>query len=327
VIISVDDILGFWNLPWPDADGDGARLAAEGWRSLHASLSASHADNDTAVATLTAANTGPAMDAFNASWSRIGGSHPDAAYPALIAACAGMAEDCEAFATAADEVKQRLRDTALQAIASVTATVLFSLWTGPLAELLEAALDARFAEEAWGTVNIFRITSGAIAARVTTYAVSGALSSIVSQGVVDLVRMSEGERPTFSVTQVALGAATGGIAAGVGKAGVAAADTAAAKAGESLGADFQAQHPDLAAAVEHAPDVLRTRGGKIVVGLAGSEAAHRLTGQGDLTPKNIASTVLAGALKPAPQPSQPPPPDGSPTPPPAPPAAAAESEH
>lgn len=281
---SVASILNDFGIPWPDADSGKARAAAQAWSALGQAAADATSLGGSAAATLSAHNTGAAMDAFSQYWAGIGGPYdacvagtPNAMLPVLADACDALSAACDKFADAVDELKTKLEETAGEIAAALTAGAVATIFTLGISDAVSGGVTAALVGTAVGDIALFGTTVADIFAAMAVGGVAGGLDTVIDTVLTNGVKADLGEQtPTDSqvlmglVEGIGLGAATGGVSTAASSA----AKSAAAAAMSNLPDSVSTLAPDLPAILAGIPDALETPAGKALTDIASEYAVN-----------------------------------------------------
>ena len=123
-------ILQEFHIPWPACNQDAARQAANAWIALADGIDGINTECDSLVTSITAGNSGQAIDAFSAYWQKYGGE--SGVLPLSSEACRSLAKACNDFADKVSEVKTEIEHKAEELAAAVAvsaALLIFSFGT------------------------------------------------------------------------------------------------------------------------------------------------------------------------------------------------------
>lgn len=275
---SVASILNDFGIPWPDADSGKARQAAQAWAALGQAAGDAMSLGGSAASSLSAHNTGAAMDAFGSYWASIGGPYdacvagtPHSMLPVLADACDALSTACDKFADAVDELKSKLEETAGEIGAAITAGAVATIFTLGISDAVSGSVSAALIGTAVGAVELFGTTVADILGVAAVGAIAGAVDTVMESTLSNGVKADLGD-PLPSTGQELLtlveGIGVGGLSAGLGSAATSAVKTAATAAFASLPDDVSTLAPDLPAILAAIPDATETPAGKAITALA-----------------------------------------------------------
>jgi len=120
-------ILREFHVPWPACNQDAARQAAEAWKALAVGIDDINAECNNMVNSITANNSGKAIDAFAESWQKYGGKSGSLALSSE--ACRALATACDTLADRVSEVKTEIEHKADELVAAVAAAAIVLIFT------------------------------------------------------------------------------------------------------------------------------------------------------------------------------------------------------
>lgn len=281
---SVASILNDFGIPWPDADSGKAREAAQAWSALAQAANDAMSLGGSAAATLSAHNTGAAMDAFGTYWAGIGGPYgvcvagtPHSMLPVLADACDALSSACEQFANAVDALKTKLEETAGEIAAALTAGAFATVLTLGVSDAVSGSVTTALISTAVGAVEVFGTTIADIVAAMAVGGIAGGLDTLLDTVLTNGVKADLGE-PVPSDAQelmglvegVVLGSVTGGVSSAAGSA----VKSIAASAMANLPDNVSTLAPDLPLLLGGIPDALETPAGRALTDIASEYAVN-----------------------------------------------------
>ncbi len=136
--------VGIW---WPKADESDLYAAADAWDTFAAALDTAAQGGSAAASTVTDANSGPAIDAFEAFWSRYNGSCSGYC-PITATAARSLASACRDYARAVTDAKDRVRELAIEVGASLVVGAGLAVFTFGATQAAAAAISAALVRSA-----------------------------------------------------------------------------------------------------------------------------------------------------------------------------------
>jgi hypothetical protein len=231
-----------------------------------------------AASTLSAHNTGKAMDAFGTYWASIGGPYdacvagtPHSMLPVLADACDALSAACDKFADAVDELKSKLEETAGEIAAAITAGAVATIFTLGISDAVSGGVTTALLGTGIGAVELFGTTVAEILGQAAVGAIAGAVDTVLESTLSNGVKADLGEPlPSTGQELVTLveGIGVGGLGAGLGSTATNAVKSAATTAFASLPDDVSTLAPDLPAILAAIPDAVDTPAGKAITTLA-----------------------------------------------------------
>ena len=205
---------GLW---WPAGDPGQLRAAADAWEATADSLEQACSGLDAAVAAVTEANSGEAIDAFAARWGRCGSG--GGALPTAAGYCRDMATSLREFADAIDEVREEILRLAAEIAASVAIGVGLAFFTAGLSAAAVAATTARIVAIAARLGVTLGLRAATIVSRVAVVSSFGAAESMAADTVIQLggnLAFNENNNPLdgFSLDRVWASGAGGLVVGG-----------------------------------------------------------------------------------------------------------------
>lgn len=296
--MSTASILNEFGIPWPDADSGKARAAATAWKAIATAAQDALSATGGAASSLSAHNTGPAMDAFNTFWSGVGGPFDaclvvdkPSLLPVLIEACDAMSTACDNFADAVDETKHKLEETAAEITAAITAGALATFFTAGVSDMVGDGVATSLIGTALGSVELLGTTIADIAGAMVSGGIFGAVDSILDSSLGSSAKLAlggGGASPKDVLTDLIESITVSGFTFGGSYLTKAAAHSAALAALISLPDDANDLIPQLPGIIATMPNALETPAGRALTTLANEYAAkgvlNGVQGKGTATP-------------------------------------------
>jgi len=283
-VTSVASILNDVGIPWPDADSGKAREAARAWSALAQAASEAMSLGGSAAATLTARNTGAAMDAFSNYWASVGGPYEacvggsqTAMLPVLADACNALSAACEQFADAVDQVKSKLEETAAEIAAALAAGAAATFFTLGISDAVADGVTAALVAAGFDAIGTFGATVASIISAGLVGGAFGALDTMIDSVLTDGIKAKFGDQlpsDAQTIQGLAEGVVVNGLAEGVAGTTGLAAKAAALNALVSVPDDVSKLVPDLTAVLAGIPDALETPAGQALNNLASQYAVN-----------------------------------------------------
>ena len=275
---SVASILNDFGIPWPDADSGKARDAARAWAALGQAAGDAMGLGGSAASSLSAHNTGAAMDAFGTYWASIGGPYdacvagtPHSMLPVLADACDALSSACDKFADAVDELKSKLEETAGEIGAAITAGAVATIFTLGISDAVSAGVTSALISVGLDAVEVFGVALTDIGTQLLVGAIAGAIDSVMEMTLTNGLKADLGEQmPTTGQELLTLVEGMGYGAAGglVSTVAAGATKSAATAAFANLPDEVSTLAPDLPGILASIPDAVDTPTGKAIINLA-----------------------------------------------------------
>ena len=283
--MSVASILNDFGIPWPDADTGKARDAAAAWKALGSAAEDALGRTSSAAASLSAHNTGPAMDSFNEYWGGIGGPSdactvgpPTAMLPLLIEACDALSTACTNFANAVDETKSKLEEIAAELATAVTAGALATVFTLGISDAVSAGVSTALIGTALGSIELLGTTIADIVATMAVGAIFGAVDDLLDTGLSNGVKVQLGgtaSTPLQEGISLLDSVLIGGLSGGVGTVVADGVKTVAVAGLANLPDTVSTVIPDLPLILASLPDATESTAGKVLISLSSDYAASK----------------------------------------------------
>ena len=281
--MEVAEVLNRFGIPWPDADSDKARQAADAWAAIAKAANTALDHSNTMIGELTAANSGPAMSAFTQYWSQVGGPPAEctpasarAMLPVLIQTADALASACNDFADAVDDTRRKLAEIAAEIGAAVASGAIATVFTAGVSDLISSGVSGLLVESGLEAVAVFGTSVESIVSGVVTGGLTGLLSAALDVSLTNGVKADFGDTAPDDndiVADLIKGAAFGGIAGAAGKAVTGIASSAAEATLTHLPDSVAALVPDLPSVINAIPGASATPAGQALTKLSTEYAA------------------------------------------------------
>jgi hypothetical protein len=275
-------VLNDLGIPWPDADSGKARDAATAWKAIASAAQDALGSTNSAVASLSTHNTGPAMDAFGTFWAGVGGPieactvGPPSMLPVLIEACNALSTACGKFADAVDDAKRELEETAAEIATAIAAGVGATVLTLGMSDFVGGGVVAALSATALGTIEVLGTTIAEIAGEITMGAVFGGLDALLETDFGNAAKTALGEElpsPQDEIEGLLKALAIGSLTGGARSLLTGAAKTASGAAALNVPESVSTLIPQLPAILDQIPDALETPAGLALKTLVSEQAA------------------------------------------------------
>ena len=299
-MVSFAEALNMCGIPWPDADTDKVRQAADAWRAIASAAEDAATAGNNIKNSITENNSGPAISAFAQLWDALGGKSDTADLPLLVKACGLLATACDQFADAVEDTKHKLETIGIELAASIAGAAVGTVLTLGISDAVGAAATGALAATAAADFAFLGTTVAEIAGTALAGAIVALGSATFQQVFKNAAAMTMGDTPEALDSKelgldVAVGAAAGlvsPVAEGTTKGAAMAAAGQATKLSDVL--------PQLPAMLAAVPGALETPAGKALTDLASGEAAKTaLTGKQPEGPdvQEVVGSVVAAEVE------------------------------
>jgi hypothetical protein len=289
-------ILHKLRIPWPDADEHKLREAAGQWRRLARILESTASMADTEATALTSANYGPAIAAFEKTWSTYGDKETGL-LPLGVQACNTMAKGCDDYANKVEEVKHKIETAAIEVGATLVIGTAGAFLTFGASEAAAASITAGLSATVLSEISILGVTVTQIIGFLAATSLYSAFNTALSEGTLDAVKAALGDKlPSESEELSALekGLASGFISGVLGK-GLTLTTEQAAKVLNQAATAAASTDPVLSQSLAQLARGLTGPGGKIVQGVTASTAAQLIVNN-EVSAKALTSAALNKTL-------------------------------
>jgi hypothetical protein len=289
-------ILHKLRIPWPDADEHKLREAAGQWRRLARILESTASMANTEAAALTSANYGPAIAAFEKTWSNYGDKETGL-LPLGVQACNTMAKGCEDFAKKVEEVKHKIEMAAIEVGATLVIGTVGAFLTFGASEAAAASITASLSATVLGEISVLGATAAQIAGFMGATMLYAAFNTTLSEGTLNAVKAALGDKlPSDSeeLRTLLMGTFSGTVSGVAGK-GMTLTAEQAAKVLNQAATAAASTDPVLSQSLAQLARGLTGPGGKIVQGVTTSTATQLLTTQ-EVSGKALTSAALNKSL-------------------------------
>ena len=281
--MDVAEVLNRFGIPWPDANSDKARQAANAWTAIAAAANTALDRSDKMISELTADNSGPAMSAFTQYWSQVGGTPAEctaadarAMLPVLIQAADALASACNEFADAVDDARRKLTEIAAEIGTAVASGAIATVFTAGVSDLISYGVSGLLIDTGLDAVAVFGTSIESIVSGFATGGLTSLLSSALDASLTNGVKADFGDTTpddTGIVADLIEGVAFGGIAGAAGRAVTGIARSAAEATLTHLPDSVAALVPDLPTVINAIPDATATPAGQALTKLSTDYAA------------------------------------------------------
>jgi hypothetical protein len=289
-------ILHKLRIPWPDADEHKLREAAGQWRRLARILESTAYMANTEATALTSANYGPAIAAFEKTWSTYGDKETGL-LPLGVQACNTMAKGCEDFANKVEQVKHKIEQAAIEVGATLVIGTVGAFLTFGASEAAAATITAGLTATVLGEMGALGLAVAEITGFLFATTLYATFNAALSEGTLNAVKAALGDKlPSQSEELTALrkGIESGLISGALGK-GMTFTSEQAAKVLNQAATEAASTDPALSQSLAQLARGLTGPGGKIVQGVSGSAAAQLIVNQ-EVSGKALTSAALNKSL-------------------------------
>ena len=285
-------ILHRLRIPWPDADEGKLREAANAWRNLARSLDSTTAMANREASSLTSANYGPAITAFEKQWS-LYGDKTTGLLPLGVNACNTMAKGCDDFADKVEETKRKIERAAIEVGATLAIGAVGAFLTFGASEAAAAGIAASLSTTVLGEISILGGSAAEIAGFLSASALYGAFSTALGENTLNAVRAILGDKlpGAGAEFETLLKGMLSGVVSGTAGKGASLTTAQMEKVLNQAATATATSDPALSQTLAQISRSLTGSGGKIVQGVTMSGATQMIMNQ-QLNGKGLAASGL-----------------------------------
>lgn len=206
------DILDALDIPYPDADVDRCRQAADFWDQLGDAAQDALAVAGAQANALAISNRGAAMDAFDSYWDKFGKGNK-AALPALIEGCRAMAKACRDYADKVEQLRHTIDETIAGAGVGIVGGGLLTVFSDGISDQVGGRVANAIIDTCLEDIDAFGVGVAELAAEITNGAFSGAVTALVSDAASGTVGtlLHDKNAPGVSLSDFVSSALLGGL--------------------------------------------------------------------------------------------------------------------
>jgi hypothetical protein len=293
---TAQSILHKLRIPWPDADEHKLREAANAWRRLASSLESTAAMANREATSLTSANYGPAITAFEKQWS-LYGDRTTGLLPLGVEACNTMAKGCDEFAAKVEQAKRKIEQAAIEVGATLVIGAVGAFLTFGASEAAAASITVSLSATVLGEISLLGASAAEIAGFLAASAFYGAFNTALSENTLNAVKALLGDKlpgPKAELVALLKGTVSGTVSGAVGK-GASLTTAQMAKILNQAATAAASADPALSQSLSQISQALTGSGGKIVQGVSVSAASQMIMNQ-ELNGKGLAASGLNKSL-------------------------------
>jgi hypothetical protein len=285
-------ILHKLRIPWPDADEHKLREAANAWRRLASNLESTASMANREATSLTSANYGPAVRAFEKQWS-LYGDKGTGLLPLGVEACNIMAKGCDEFASKVEQSKKKIELAAIEVGATLVIGTVGAVLTFGASEAAAAGITATLSATVLGEIGLLGASAAEIAGLLAASALYGAFNAALSESAINAVKAILGDKlPSSSeeLNTLLKGTLSGTVSGALGK-GAGLTTAQLEKAFNEAATVTASSDPLLSQSLAQISRTLAGSGGKIVQGVSVSAATQLIVNQ-EISGKGLAASGL-----------------------------------
>jgi hypothetical protein len=291
-------ILHRLRIPWPDADEGKLRQAAVQWRRLAMIIDDAASMTNREALSLTAADYGPAIKAFEKHWQKYG--EKGAGQMARMSeACNKMAKACDDYAKKVEETKHRIEMAAIEVGATLVIGAVGAVITFGASEAAAASIASALSATVLSEFGALGAAAATIAGNILAWSLYGAFNTALTEGALNSIKAALGEKLPGGKAEAEklLRGIRDGITTGGLSKGAAAGASQLAKPFEQAAATLKSTDPELSNALEGISKALTDSGAsKIVQGVSSTAANQAITEQ-EYDAKGLASSAVKNSIK------------------------------
>lgn len=296
----IAEILDAVGIPYPNADVDKTREAADLWNQLADAIGDAAATASGQAEALIEGNRGPAISRFEEEWNHLEGGSKG--LTELGETCRSVAQGCSDYADAVEHARHKLEEELAGGGVALGGAVFFTAVTLGGSDAAGSALGDAIVDACGADVEVLDVSIQQIISRMISAGAVNLLTSLASSAASDTVAQLTGEKtmPTSEELLKAFnsglaGAAAGTIAplAGSGIARLAESE----KTWDLLPGDIDKVLPQLPTALAATPGAVESQAGQSIISILSQDAVGQVDSAGQPSPVASSGMCSARALR------------------------------